>query len=173
MSYLCVRLNGKNIQSAIKSIGNIWRISQTGSHSSILFLLKILIKLWSGIEDRQNIHPVFGTGYFHCLLGLIGLITYMTTLRTREVGIRKTFGATKRIIVTFCHVRFWFFILISSLVAYPIAYFGIRFWLNSFAEKITVGPAIYIIASIIGLTIGWFSIIYQALKRLHITRQNH
>jgi putative ABC transport system permease protein len=41
---------------------------------------------------------------------------------------------------------------------------GIRFWLNSFAEKITVGPAIYIVASIIGLTIGWLSIIYQALK---------
>ena len=88
----------------------------------------------------------------------------MATVRTREVGIRKTFGATKRIIVTLLSREVLVLILISSLVAYPIAYFGIRFWLNSFAEKITVGPAIYIVASIIGLTIGWFSIIYQALK---------
>jgi putative ABC transport system permease protein len=101
---------------------------------------------------------------FIACLGLIGLITYMTTVRTREVGIRKTFGATRRIIVTLLSHEVLVLILISSLVAYPIAYLGIRFWLNSFAEKITVGPAIYIVASIIGLTIGWLSIIYQALK---------
>jgi putative ABC transport system permease protein len=55
-------------------------------------------------------------------------------------------------------------ILISSIVAYPIAYFGIKFWLESFAEKIRVSPFIYVVASIIGLSIGWLSIIYQALK---------
>jgi putative ABC transport system permease protein len=88
----------------------------------------------------------------------------MTTIRTREVGIRKSFGATRSIIVTLLSREVIVLILISSLVAYPVAYFGIRFWLESFAEKISVSPLIYIVASIIGLAIGWLSIIYQALK---------
>ena len=45
-------------------------------------------------------------------------------------------------------------ILISSLVAYQIAFFGIKIWLESFAEKINVSPLIYIVASVIGLAIG-------------------
>jgi putative ABC transport system permease protein len=101
---------------------------------------------------------------FIACLGLIGLITYMTAVRTREVGIRKTFGASKNIIVTLLSREVVVLILISSIVAYPIAFFGIKYWLESFAEKIHVSPFLYIIASIIGLTIGWFSIMYQALK---------
>jgi putative ABC transport system permease protein len=55
-------------------------------------------------------------------------------------------------------------ILISSLVAWPVAFFSIKVWLEGFAEKISVGPIIYIVASIIGLTIGWLSILYHSLK---------
>jgi putative ABC transport system permease protein len=64
----------------------------------------------------------------------------------------------------FLSKEFVVLILISSLVAYPVAYYGIKMWLESFAEKIIVSPLIYIVASILGLAIGWLSIIYQALK---------
>ena len=88
----------------------------------------------------------------------------MTTIRTREVGIRKTFGASRSIIVTLLSREVIVLILVSSLVAYPLAYFGIKIWLESFAEKIHVSLLIYIVASIIGLAIGWLSIMMQALK---------
>ena len=163
--YLCVRLNGKNIQSAIKSIENIWKDFSNRQPFQYSFFAADFNKNYEAELKIGRIFILFSVlAIFIACLGLIGLITYMTTLRTREVGIRKTFGATKRIIVTLLSREVLVLILISSLVAYPIAYFGIRFWLNSFAEKITVGPAIYIVASIIGLTIGWLSIIYQALK---------
>jgi len=163
--YLCVRLNGKNIQSAIKSIENIWKDFSNRQPFQYSFFADDFNKNYEAELKTGRIFILFSVlAIFIACLGLIGLITYMTTVRTREVGIRKTFGATKRIIVTLLSHEVLILILISSLVAYPIAYFGIRFWLNSFAEKITVGPAIYIVASIIGLTIGWLSIIYQALK---------
>jgi putative ABC transport system permease protein len=50
------------------------------------------------------------------------------------------------------------------LAAYPIAWFGISTWLESFAEKISVSPIIYFVSSLLALAIGWFSIFYQALK---------
>jgi ABC-type transport system, involved in lipoprotein release, permease component len=163
--YLCVRLNGKNIQEVIKSIENVWKDYSNRQPFQYSFFAD---------EFNKNYETEFKTGRIFILfsvlailiacLGLIGLITYMTTIRTREVGIRKTFGASRRIIVTLLSREVVVLILISSLVAYPVAYFGIKIWLQSFAEKISVSPIIYIVASIIGLAIGWLSIIYQALK---------
>jgi ABC-type transport system, involved in lipoprotein release, permease component len=163
--YLCVRLNGKNIQEVIKSIENVWKDYSNRQPFQYSFFAD---------EFNKNYETEFKTGRIFILfsvlailiacLGLIGLITYMTTIRTREVGIRKTFGASRRIIVTLLSREVVVLILISSLVAYPVAYFGIKIWLQSFAEKIGVSPIIYIVASIIGLAIGWLSIIYQALK---------
>jgi putative ABC transport system permease protein len=157
--YLCVRLNGKNIQEVIKSIENVWKDYSNRQPFQYSFFAD---------EFNKNYETEFKTGrifiLFSVLAILIGLITYMTTIRTREVGIRKTFGASRRIIVTLLSREVVVLILISSLVAYPVAYFGIKIWLQSFAEKISVSPITYIVASIIGLAIGWLSIIYQALK---------
>jgi putative ABC transport system permease protein len=163
--YLCIRLNGKNIQGAVKSIENVWKDYSNRQPFQYSFFADNFNKNYETEFKTGRIFILFSIlAIFIACLGLIGLITYMTTIRTREVGIRKTFGATKRIVVTLLSREVVVLILISSIVAYPIAYFGIKFWLESFAEKIHVNPFIYLVASIIGLSIGWLSIIYQALK---------
>jgi putative ABC transport system permease protein len=163
--YLCIRLNGKNIQGAVKSIENVWKDYSNRQPFQYSFFADNFNKNYETEFKTGRIFILFSIlAIFIACLGLIGLITYMTTIRTREVGIRKTFGATKRIVVTLLSREVVILILISSFVAYPIAYFGIKLWLESFAEKIHVSPFIYIVASIIGLSIGWLSIIYQALK---------
>jgi putative ABC transport system permease protein len=163
--YLCIRLNGNNIQEAIKSIEAIWKDYSNRQPYQYSFFADNFNKNYETEFKTGRIFILFSIlAILIACLGLIGLITYMTTIRTREVGIRKTFGATKRIVVTLLSREVVVLILISSIVAYPIAYFGIKFWLESFAEKIHVSPFIYVVASIIGLSIGWLSIIYQALK---------
>jgi putative ABC transport system permease protein len=163
--YLCIRLNGKNTQGVIRSIENVWKDYSNRQPFQYSFFADDFNMNYETELKTGRIFILFSVlAILIACLGLIGLITYMTTIRTREVGIRKTFGATKGIIVTLLSREVVILILISSLVAYPIAYFGIKFWLESFAEKITVSPFIYIFASIIGLAIGWLSIIYQALK---------
>jgi putative ABC transport system permease protein len=88
----------------------------------------------------------------------------MTEIRTREVGIRKTYGASRSTIISLLSNEVLVLILVSSLVSYPVAWFGVKMWLEGFAEKISVSPLIYIAASLLGLVIGWLSIIFQALK---------
>ncbi len=163
--YLCVRLTGKNTQGAIKSIENIWKDYTNRQPFQYSFFADEFNKNYETELKTGRIFILFSVlAIFIACLGLIGLITYMTTIRTREVGIRKTFGASRSIIVTLLSREVIILILISSLVAYPVAYFGIKIWLESFAEKIHVSPLIYIVASIIGLTIGWLSIMSQAIK---------
>ena len=55
-------------------------------------------------------------------------------------------------------------IVISSLIAYPVAYFGSRYWLGAFADKVRISPVIFILATLIALVIGWLSISYQAIR---------
>ena len=63
---------------------------------------------------------------FIACLGLLGLVTYITNKRTREIGIRKTYGASVQIILRVLSKEVVYLILISSLLAYPIAYFGVE-----------------------------------------------
>jgi len=163
--YLCIRLNGKNTQATIKSIESLWKDFSNRQPFQYSFFNDEFNKLYETEVKTGRIFILFSVlAILIACLGLIGLITFMTTIRTREVGIRKTLGASKSIIVSLLSREVLVLILISSFVAYPVAYFSIKIWLQSFAEKISVNPVIYIIASLIGLAIGWISIIYQALK---------
>lgn len=163
--YLCIRMNGKNIQGTIRSIEDIWKDYSNRQPFQYSFFADNFNKNYETELKTGRIFIVFAIlAILIACLGLIGLITYMTTIRTREVGIRKTFGATKSIVVNLLSREVVNLILISSLVAYPVAYFGVKMWLETFAEKISVSPAIYIFSSIIGLAIGWISILYQALR---------
>jgi putative ABC transport system permease protein len=95
---------------------------------------------------------------------LLGLITFITNKRTKEIGIRKTYGASIQVVLKLLSREVIFLILISSLIAYPIAYFGSKYWLNGFASKVNISPFVYILATLVALVIGWLSISYQTLK---------
>jgi len=163
--YLCIRLNEKYTQGTIKSIETIWKDFSNRQPFQYSFFADEFNKSYESELKTGRIFILFSIlAILIACLGLIGLITYMTTIRTREVGIRKSFGANRTIIVALLSREVVVLILISSLVAYPVAYFSMKIWLESFAEKISVSPLMFFTASIIGLAIGWLSIIYQALK---------
>jgi len=163
--YLCIRLNGKNTQATIRSIETVWKDFSDRQPFQYSFFADEFNRHYESELKTGRIFILFSVlAILIACLGLIGLITYMTTIRTREVGIRKTFGATRGIVVTLLSREVVVLILLSSLVAWPVAYFSIKIWLEGFAEKISVSPVIYIVASIIGLTIGWLSIMYHAMK---------
>ncbi len=168
--YLCIRLNGKDIEGTVRSVEKIWSSISTRQPFQYTFFDDEFNRLYETEIKAGRIFILFSVlAIFIACLGLIGLITYMTTVRTREVGIRKTFGATQNTVLYLLSREVIVLILISALVASPLAWFGIRAWLVGFAEKISVNPLIYLIATIIALAIGWLSIITQALRA---ARQN-
>jgi putative ABC transport system permease protein len=85
-------------------------------------------------------------------------------LRSREIGIRKTYGASINVVLRLLSKEVVYLILISSVIAYPIAYYGSKFWLEGFADKVSVSPFIYVAATSIVLVVGWLSISYQTIK---------
>jgi putative ABC transport system permease protein len=163
--YLCIRLNGKDVEGTIRSVEKIWSSISTRQPFQYNFFEDQFNRLYETEIKAGRIFIFFSVlAIFIACLGLIGLITYMTTVRTREVGIRKTFGATQDTVLYLLSKEVIVLILISALVASPLAWLGIRSWLEGFAEKTSVNPLIYVIATAIALAIGWLSIITQALR---------
>ncbi len=163
--YLCIRLNGKNVNETIRAVEVLWSDFSNRQPFQYSFFDEEFNKQYETELKTGRIFILFSfLAIFIACLGLIGLITYTATIRTREVGIRKSFGSTNHSIVVLLSREVVALIIISSLVAYPAAYFGIKVWIGEFAEKVNISPYIYIFASLAALIIGWLSISYQALK---------
>ena len=101
---------------------------------------------------------------FIATIGLIGLVTYMTNKRTREIGIRKTYGASAPLVLNLLLKEIVILIGISSLIAWPVAFFGSRFWMEGFADKAFISPVIYILATILVLALGFIAVSYQTIR---------
>lgn len=97
-------------------------------------------------------------------LGLLGLASYSAIQRTREIGIRKVMGASVADIVNLLSRDFLKLVLISFIIATPVAWYFMHKWLQVFAYRISIGWWVFAVAGIIALIIAIGTISYQALK---------
>jgi putative ABC transport system permease protein len=130
--YLCIRLNGINMKEAISSVEKLWAQYSGSQPFQYSFFEDEYNSLYESEIKSGRIFIIFAIlAIFIACLGLIGLITYMTDIRRREVGVRKTFGATGSTIVSLFSGEVIMLILIASLIAYPLAWAAIRVWLSA------------------------------------------
>jgi putative ABC transport system permease protein len=163
--YATVRLTGNNVNATIKAIEQKWQVFTSKQPFQYDFFADTWNNLYKTEMKTGRIFIVFSIlAILIACLGLLGLITFITNKRTREIGIRKTYGASIYTVLSILSKEVVNLILISSLIAYPIAYFGSKYWLEGFASKVKVNPMIYILATLITLAIGWLSISYQTIK---------
>ncbi len=97
-------------------------------------------------------------------LGLFGLATYMAEQRTKEIGVRKVLGATVSNIVTMLSKDFLRLVIISSVVALPLAWWFMNKWLQDFAFRVNIGWSIFVVAAVVTLLIALLTVSYQAIK---------
>jgi putative ABC transport system permease protein len=163
--FATVRLTGNDVQGTIRAIEQTWQTFTTKQPFQYDFFTDSWNNLYRAEMKTGKIFILFSIlAIFIACLGLIGLVTYITNKRTREIGIRKTYGASIQVVLNLLSREVIYLILISSVIAYPIAWFGSKYWLEGFASKVSVNPVIYILATLIVLIIGWLSISYRTIK---------
>jgi putative ABC transport system permease protein len=124
------------------------------------------------IEDTYRQEKTFGRlinyatilAIFVACLGLFGLTSFAVQRRTKEIGIRKTLGATVPRIVLLFTLDFIKLIAIANVIAWPIGYFLMRGWLQSYAYRTSVGWFTLIFAGLFTLAIAVITISFQAIK---------
>jgi putative ABC transport system permease protein len=97
-------------------------------------------------------------------LGLFGLASFTAERRTKEIGIRKVFGARVRDIVKLLVWQFSKPVVIANIIAWPIAWWVMRDWLNTFDSRIDLGPGPFLLAGLLALAIAVGTIAGHAIK---------
>lgn len=163
--FASIRLSGSNIPATIRAIEEKWREFAPDRPFQYEFFTDSWNNLYSSEMKTGKIFILFSLlAVFIACLGLIGLVAFMTNKRTREIGIRKTYGATAPVVLRLLIKETVILILIASLIAWPVAYFGSKYWMESFADKASVSMLIYFLATVVVITVGFISVIYQTLR---------
>ncbi|HMG68030.1 MAG TPA: ABC transporter permease, partial [Chitinophagaceae bacterium] len=120
------------------------------------FNLEILIGKLAGIFA--------GLAILISCLGLFGLAAYIAELRTKEIGIRKVLGASLSGLWLMLTKDFIVLVLISCVIASPIAYYFLQHWLLNYDYRIRLGPLVFIIAALTAILVTMATISFQAIR---------
>ncbi len=119
-------------------------------------------------ESESRLYGLFkifaGLAILISCLGLWGLATFAAVQRTKEVGIRKVFGATTGGLVALLSRDFLFLVGIALLVAAPIAWYGMHEWLQNFSYRIDIHWSVFAIAAVSVLAIAFLTVGFQSVK---------
>ena len=101
---------------------------------------------------------------FISCLGLFGLASYTIEKRTKEIGIRKVLGASVTKITYMLSLEFLKWVALANLIAWPIAWYFMRQWLDNFVYRVDFSWWIFLIAGMLGLILALLTVIFQSTK---------
>jgi putative ABC transport system permease protein len=159
------RFEAKNTQDVIASIEKTWKAMAPGLPFSYSFLDEDFGRMYSGEQRLSWLFIVFaGLAIAIACLGLFALTSFTAEQRTKEIGIRKVLGASVGSIVILLSKEFGKLILVAFVLAAPLAWYGVDWWLKSYTYKADIGVFVYAIAGISAFLIAWITMSFQSFK---------
>jgi putative ABC transport system permease protein len=172
-----IKLAGRDIPETLAAIDELWRSTGQSGPIRRSFVSEHLERLYRDLARNTALFAVFaGIAAFLASLGLVGLSVSAAERRTREIGIRKALGARTGQIVTLLLFEMSRPVLLANLIAWPVAWWTMRAWLNGFAYHVPLHlwlfPAAGVIAFLLALaSIGSQS--WQVARRKPIDALRH
>jgi putative ABC transport system permease protein len=161
---ISVRVKPGQNQAALAAMDRIWHRFMPMSAIRRRFQEDSFDRLFVADEREGRIFSIFvSIAIFIACLGLLGLASFTAERRTREIGIRKVFGARTRDIVWLLLWQFSIPVLIANLIAWPVAWYFLRHWLQGYAYKIDLSPLYFLTAGILALVIAWLTVIIHTV----------
>ncbi|HET9823851.1 MAG TPA: ABC transporter permease, partial [Chitinophagaceae bacterium] len=160
-----LRINAANFKDAVAAVEDTWKKFVKNRPFHYAFLDQTLASQYHSEQTTQKIFTIFASlAIFIACIGLLGLAAYTTQQRTREIGVRKVLGATGGNIFSMLSKDFLKLVLVASLIALPIAWWGMHRWLQNFEYKINIGWLVFVVASLAATMVALFTISFQAIK---------
>jgi putative ABC transport system permease protein len=160
-----IKVGTANLPQTISAIEKVWNSHFPSDPFNYFFLDEFFDQQY---KADQKFGKVFGLFTFLAIViacfGLLGLSAYNVAQRTKEIGIRKVLGASLQHVLFILSKDFLILVMVSFILAIPVAYWIMHNWLQDFAYRINIQWWVFGIAGIAALMIALFTISFQALK---------
>ncbi len=154
-----------DIKGWVAQIENKWKAAVPSMPFSYRFMDEAFDNMYHTEQRIGKVALTFAVlAVLIACLGLFGLATYMAEQRTKEIGVRKVLGASVSNIVSMLSKDFLKLVIISTIVAFPVAWWFMNQWLQDFAFRINIGWAVFVIAGLTAILIALATISFQAIK---------
>ncbi|MFP4024625.1 MAG: ABC transporter permease [Thiohalospira sp.] len=166
-------LRFKTSNNDISQIKKIWNTVTDNEPFEYFFLDDQYKKIYqSEIQFGKVVLALTILAILIASLGILGLTTLSTELRTKEIGIRKVLGAKTGSILKLILYQYSKWVLIANILAWPLAYYLLKEWLQQFAYRTDINWVTFIISGLIAYFIAIATISYRALKVSNINPVN-
>jgi len=160
-----VKINSAGNTAAIDNIRQVWEEVFPDKEFEYEYLSDSFMEQFGTDKNRSTIFLLFTLLIiFIACLGLFGLASYTVERRTREIGVRKVFGASESIILRMITWEFMVLMIISFVVAMPVVIFMMSDWLQNYVYRVNIGPLVFVWTILLTMIPTAITISYQAIK---------
>jgi len=156
---------GNMWKSAIGKIEKAWKEVYPEDDFEYHFLDQEIAKYYTA---EQNVSSLLkwatGLAVFISCLGLLGLVVFTTSQRTKEIGVRKVLGASVTQIVSLISKDFVILVIVAFVIAVPLAWLGMNKWLENFAYRTTISWWIFFVSGMAMIIIALLTLSFQTIK---------
>ena len=160
-----IKLKENDMQPTLSYIETKWKEIFPGEPYTFTFLNERFNRQFETDEKRGKIFTLFTIlAILIACLGLFGLASYMVEQRTKEIGIRKVFGANEAIVLRLIARDFLILVIIGIVIATPVAYYFMNNWLKNYVYRTNIGLPLMISAALLTILITFITISYKAYQ---------
>ena len=162
---MMIRIKADHQQETIARIRSLYESFNPGFPFAYNFLDQAYQKQYETEVRVSTLSEYFsGLAILISCLGLFGLVAFTAQKRQKEIGIRKVIGASVNGITIMLTKDFLKLVGIAILIAFPLSWYMMQKWLNSFAYRIHIGPVVFVIATIAVTIITVLTVSFQSVK---------
>jgi ABC-type antimicrobial peptide transport system permease subunit len=163
--YAFIRVNGNNIPAALSKLDRTWKTFSPGFPLEYHFLNEEYENLYKTEKQMGAVlnHFAFLALFISCL-GLFALSSFMAEQRTKEISIRKVFGASVQGLILWFSRQYIKWVLIAAVIAWPIAFDVMDVWLRGFAYRTAIPWMFFVLSGVMAMAIALLTVSYQTYK---------
>jgi putative ABC transport system permease protein len=164
-SIASVKLNTTNMQNAIESVSSVWKKFMPNQAIRYSFLDDSYARMYDDVRRMGNIFASFAVlAIIVACLGLFALSAFMVEQRNKEISIRLVLGASLQSIFRLLTDQFIVLVLISFVLAIPLAWYMMQTWLEDYEYKIEIGWDVFLISGLLSIFIALLTVSYQSIR---------
>lgn len=160
-----IRIDNTKKREALAHIGQHWKALFPNHYYEPKFLEDDIKTFYDSERKLSNFLQIFAViGVLIGSLGLFGLVSFVVTQRTKEIGVRKVLGATVYSIVALLSRDFLKLMLIAFVIAAPVAWYAMQHFLKEYTYKIDIGAGVFVLAGALSVGVALLTISFQSIK---------